>query len=94
MVEPSVECIVMSPICPHSLFARTVVFAADRTVTVKTSFERSNKAYVTIDGVEGFPIQPGDTVTIRKSDRYARLISFDQSFFEILSKKFIDHSNT
>ena len=94
VVEPSVECIVMSPICPHSLFARTVVFAADRTVTVKTSFERSNKAYVTIDGVEGFPIQPGDTVTIRKSGRYARLISFDQSFFEILSKKFIDHSNT
>lgn len=94
VVEPSVECIVMSPICPHSLFARTVVFADDRTVTVKTSFERTNEAYVTIDGVEGFPIRPGDRVTIRKSERYAKLISFDQSFFEILSKKFIDHTNS
>lgn len=93
VVEPSVECIVMSPVCPHSLFSRTVVFAADRTVTVRTSFECSNEAYVTIDGAEGFPIQPGDCVTVRKSGRYAKLISFDQSFFEILSKKFIDHSN-
>ncbi len=93
VVEPSVECIVMSPVCPHSLFARTVVFAADREVTVRTSFERSNEAYVTIDGAEGFPIRPGDCVTVRKSGRYAKLISFDQSFFEILSKKFIDHSN-
>lgn len=94
VVEPSVECIVMSPICPHSLFSRTIVYAADRTITVGTLFEHTNRAYVTIDGVEGFPIQPGDRVSIRKSDHYAKLICFDQSFFEILSKKMIDHSHT
>lgn len=76
VVEPSVECIVMSPICPHSLYARTVVFAANRIVTVKTSFERSNKAYVTIDGVEGFPVQPGDQILIRKSEQYGKTNQF------------------
>lgn len=91
VVEPSVECIVMSPICPHSLYARTVVFAPERKITVNTSFESSNDAYITIDGAEGFPLLPGDQVTVCKSEHHAKLINLDISFFEILSKKFIDH---
>lgn len=91
IVEPSIDCIVMSPICPHSLYARTVVYAANRTISVKTSFERSNDAYVTVDGVEGFQIAPGDQISVCKSNRYAKLINLDISFFEILSRKLIDH---
>jgi len=94
VVEPAMECIIMSPICPHSLFARTIVFSNERTVSVKTSFDRSNETYVTIDGVECFSISPGDRISVRKSPNYAKLISFDQSFFEILSEKFIDHNKT
>lgn len=91
IVEPDMECIVMSPICPHSLYARSMVFSPNHEISVKTSFERSNDAYITIDGVEGFPIAPGDLISVRMSKEYAKLISLDISFFEILSKKFIDH---
>ena len=94
IIEPSMECIVMTPICPHSLYARTVVYTPDRTIGVQASFESMNEAYVTIDGAEGFALSAEDRLFVSKADRSVKLIRFDRTFFEILSEKFIDHSNS
>ena len=92
VVEPCVDSIVMTPICPHSLlFTRTIVFSAERVLHVLTEYDRlSGSAYLTIDGEEGRMVASGSDVIIKRSERYVKLIDLDIPFFEILSKKFID----
>jgi len=87
IVNPNINSIILTPICPHTLSARPIIIGEND--QVKITLESSEeKVMVTIDGQEGFVLKPKDEVIIKKSDHIARLIAFkEKSFYAILREK-------
>ncbi|MBO5976291.1 MAG: NAD(+)/NADH kinase [Oscillospiraceae bacterium] len=89
LVEPTVENLILTPICPHALLARSCVLAPDRVVTVELSRLRG-KAMLSVDGVD-VDIQEGDTVRVRKSGHQTMLAHVgSKSFYDIVFEKLGD----
>jgi len=87
IVNPNINSIILTPICPHTLSARPFIIGEND--QVKITLESSEeKVMVTIDGQEGFTLRPNDEVIIKKSDYKARLITFkEKSFYAVLREK-------
>lgn len=89
LIQQSINCIALTPICPHSLFARTVIFKEDSVVTVKESRLNLQPIYTTIDGESGKQLEKGDSLVIKKADKKVKFIMIkDTSFYDIVSQKF------
>ena len=87
IVKPSINSIILTPICPHTLSARPFIISEDDQVKI-TLEVNEEEVMVTIDGQEGFALKPNDEVIIKKSDHKARLITFkEKSFYDILREK-------
>ena len=84
---------VITPICPHSLTARSIVLAKEDVVTVEVEQIRSNikeEAIISFDGREGLSIVPGDQVKIYKSQEVTPFIKATEvSFVQILKEKLL-----
>lgn len=88
VVDPQIETILLTPICPHSLFSRTVMFRPDVELVLTTP---SRPVYLTIDGEEGLLLSKGDRLVIKKAEKSARLIRIKhEDFYEILNRKLSD----
>lgn len=89
IIEPTIELISLTPICPHSLLNRTVLFSSSKIVTIAPSKKNCNPIYVTIDGQQGFKLKEDDKINIYKSNQKVKLIKLSQKpFFELLNNKF------
>ncbi len=89
IVEPSMKCIVMTPICPHSLSARSVVLDPDSVLTVHASCDDDTEVYLTTDGAKTVVVEKNDIVTVTSSDLTVDFISLkDKSFYRVLNEKF------
>lgn len=89
LVEPNVENLILTPICPHALLARSCVLAPDRVVTIEISRLRG-KAMLSVDGVD-VNIEDGDTVRVRKSGYQTMLAHVgSKSFYDIVFEKLGD----
>jgi NAD+ kinase len=87
IVNPNINSIIITPICPHTLSARPFIIGENDQVKIKLE-SSEEKVMVTIDGQEGFALEPNDEVIIRKSDHKAQLITFkEKSFYAILREK-------
>lgn len=89
ILEPEIECIQMTPICPHSLFSRTMVFNAKRVLEVK--HKGDSDVYFSVDGSECHFIENGDKIIIRQSNRKQQLIDIKgHSFFDAVNNKLMN----
>lgn len=89
ILEPEIECIQMTPICPHSLFSRTMVFNAKRVLEV--NHKNDSDVYFSVDGSECHFIKNGDKLIIRQSDKKQRLIDIKgHSFFDAVNNKLMN----
>jgi NAD+ kinase len=87
IVNPNINSIILTPICPHTLSARPLIIGENDQVKIKLE-SSEEKVMVTIDGQEGFVLKPKDEVIIKKSDHEARLITFkEKSFYTVLREK-------
>ncbi len=87
IVDPRIECIILSPICPHSLVERTVIFSSDSLFRVESA-EDTLQSFVSCDGRDSVVFGPGYKAVIKKADKKARFIRLkDDTFMEILHKK-------
>ena len=88
IVEPSAEAIILSPICAHMLGARTFVFSADRTLTVKAEKLHGRKAYLSVDGNAVTDLCNGDIIVVRRSPHPVLMADLGlRSFYEIAYEK-------
>ncbi|MDH3734565.1 MAG: NAD(+)/NADH kinase [Gemmatimonadota bacterium] len=87
IVVPTMECIVATPIAPHTLAVRPVVFPASTRITVELLTESDDLA-LTVDGQSGHALGPGDRVEIVRSEHSLRLIRLPgHPFFGVLRRK-------
>jgi len=87
IVFPSINAIVMTPICSHTLTNRPIVLPPD--VRIELAL-RSNEGgvYVTVDGQVGLKLEPEDQVIAEKSERSVELIApVDKAYFDVLRGK-------
>ena len=86
ILMPSVQAFVITPVSPHALTHRPVVVpdSVEIAIIVKTDME---KAFLSIDGQEGMPVENGDRVVCRKSDYAVKLLRIEKTFFDVLSTK-------
>lgn len=78
----------MTLICPHSLFARPMIFKADKKIKFVQDNKDNRKIYVCVDGNAPVMLEAGDIVEIRRSENKIHLINMnDNSFYNSLNKK-------
>lgn len=87
IIHPSLDAIIITPICPHTLTNRPIVVPNDVGVEVILK-SKDEGAVATFDGQVGFSLREEDVVEIRASEQKIRLIaSPDKNYFEILREK-------
>ncbi len=88
---PEAEMIIITPICPHSMTARSVIASSEDEITIEVPTERNYETPdlgLTLDGKGFIPLKSGDRISIKKSQSVTRLIKTDEStFFEALKSK-------
>ena len=88
VIEPHMNCILLTPICPHSLFSRSVLFSDDSEVCIRPHDGYSKEIYATIDGIRSFRINKDDSITVKRSHQTVRFIKLtNKNFYRILSDK-------
>lgn len=82
VVNPNVRVLIITPICPHTLNARSLVIPEDEGVQIIAECEPHERdVMMTVDGQIGIPIQCGDKISVRKADFPARLVVLDPWHF-------------
>lgn len=95
VVEPTMKCMVMTPICPHSLFARSVVFSHSSELVINASCDDDTQVYMTVDGAKTFVLKRTDTVLITSSELEVEFIDLkERSFYKVLNDKFAEKGDS
>jgi len=88
IVVPTVDAIVVTAICPHTLAVRPLVLPATAVVTIQPIPPWTDDVLVSFDGQVGQPIQPGERLEVRRAEQPIHLIRLGpESFFKRLRKK-------
>jgi len=90
IVDPSLSLLLLTPICPHTLYSRPVVVGPEPSLRVR--FRATDAPFqdctMTVDGQEAYSIDPGSDAVIRRASCRARLLRRPGwNFFEILRRK-------
>lgn len=94
VLSPDNSCFVVTPICPHSLINRSIVFSSEKQLKLTVNNDKNNNSFLSIDGEESFQINSESVITIEKSEYIARLIKIKpENFYEILNNKLLERRN-
>ena len=87
IIHPQLDCLVITPICPHTLTNRPIVVSGDALITI--SLQSVNEdVFLTLDGQVGFEVKHGDQIRIQRAERQTRLVqSRSKDYFEVLRTK-------
>ena len=87
ILVPGVDCLVATPICPHSLANRSIVLASSSELRLSL-LNPLQQAQLTFDGQETLAITPGDTVVVTRAPHPLCLIETGKrTFFQMLREK-------
>jgi NAD+ kinase len=87
IVEPTMEVMVITPICPHTLSIRPMIVPMDKTVEVTVHGKRE-EAIMVVDGQKSHSFKDGENVVFQKAERKALLVKTARSsFYNILRTK-------
>ncbi len=91
IVSPDADVLIVTPISPHSLTSKSIVFSKDAKVRIEVMDKRpgvSNDVYANYDGNTGISLCMHDVIDIQKTDSYTSLIKlYDLGFYEVLRNK-------
>src|SRR5437870_2094612 len=84
---PSMNAVVLTPICPFTLSNRPIVVPDDSMIEVRLK-TRNEEVALTLDGQVGFPLQANDRIVIRKSKTTFNLVQpANKNYFDVLRDK-------
>ncbi len=93
VISPDVKCMVVSPICPHTLQHRPVVVSATDTVRLQLDGEDGQGIYLTIDGQTTLPLNGRDTIYVTCAEKTGKLIRLSKPhFFTLVREKLTEWS--
>ncbi|MGH8471444.1 MAG: NAD(+) kinase [Gammaproteobacteria bacterium] len=74
IVHPSLDALVIVPLCPHSLSNRPLVVGGDSRIEIEIKTSEADQARLICDGEIGEVLRPGDRVLIEKGQGRVRLV--------------------
>ena len=87
VIDPDLQCIMLTPICTHSPLNRSLVFNEKSVITVKSS-KKNQKICISADGEKSIELSDDFEVKIKKSNYYAEFIRIkSDEFYDILNSK-------
>jgi NAD+ kinase len=81
LVHPSVESILLTPICPHTLNVRSLLVGVDHVVRIRLENVNRDVTLLTVDGQVSSPLEPLDEITFRRSELLGRFVALDGADF-------------
>ena len=91
IVDPRLDCLCVTPICPHSLYARPLVFRDSADLEIKNICQREKTLFLTVDGRINYELLIGESVRITRSPLKASFVKLkSDSFYERLRQKMND----
>ncbi len=86
VIDPCVESILLTPVCAHSVFSRSVVLGGASSLEI--THDNSGEAILSCDGQTAVVIPPEAVVSVKKSQKCASFIKIkNDTFIDILNKK-------
>ncbi len=91
IIDHHMNAFVMTPICPHRLAARSLLFSAERKIEVSpTTKPGEGELLLSLDGAPPIAIEHPESIIISSSSQSAKFITFgEKQFYEILSEKIV-----
>jgi NAD+ kinase len=91
VVEPKAEAMIITPICPHTLFSRSIILGPDKILEVRLN-SRNEEDILSIDGKTVVLNGPSKyLLRVTRSKKQLNLISFNpNAFFKVFKEKFIE----
>jgi NAD+ kinase len=87
ILTPELTAFILTPICPHTISNRPIVFLPKKEVRIEYKNSRV-PAEVCIDGFHTYPISKGEPLTLTYSDKRFKLVCMqDHDFFSTLRSK-------
>ena len=91
IVQPGMDCIVLTPVCAHSLQTCPCIVSGSSRIRFRLCPERKQTAELQIDGMDCGQLRAGDEVCITGSERRIRLLRIHPfHFFTLLRSKLIE----
>lgn len=88
IIHPRADAIVLTPIAPHTLTNRPIIVPGSEIIEIRPQVQGTqDEIFVTYDGQSGYPLQEGDIVRVRRSERTLKLVKAPRSYFELLREK-------
>lgn len=88
IVDPSIETILLTPVCPHSLFARSLLLSPDIRLRVSSrSVNGSDHIAVSVDGVAVASLGDAPSLYIRRAEKRLRFVCLEEKAFGVLLGK-------
>lgn len=83
VVAPYSKVMIITPICPHSLFNRSIIVSWEDEIRIELENRNKKKeeAIISLDGSTKIELQEGDTIRIKKAERKAKFIKIKQKGF-------------
>ena len=88
IVHPNLKCILITPICAHSLNARSVITPFESVITASTLPPYRCDAILSVDGKTSYTLKDTSYINIKKSDKSTKLLgTYSNSFFDNVREK-------
>jgi NAD+ kinase len=81
LVHPSVETILLTPICPHTLNVRSLLVSREDLIRIRLESQERDVTLLTVDGQVRFDLEPQDEILFSRSEHSARFISLNRANF-------------
>lgn len=91
IVDPSMELIVITPICPHSLHSRSEIVPAYKKIGI--NIKNFESGLIMLDGKNVGNLSEGEYMYVSKSDKQVNLVRMlDYSFYDTLRQKLVQRT--
>ena len=91
IAQPDGQLMILTPICPHTLTSRTIVFGADSRIRIEIPAANRGSQVAAFDGDTLVRLENGDYIEITKAETVTRVVKLDhRSFLDILKMKMYD----
>lgn len=89
IVMPTVDCMLITPICAHGLSQRTIMIPDDGEIELEMD-HMPGHAYITVDGQEGIDLNKGDLIRVSRFNKHKLKVvtSPKRDYFSLLREKF------
>ena len=91
VLDTALNAVIMTPVCPHSLISRSILFSSDKEIFVGSAFNGDeDKLDIIVDGEEKFRIKKGQNVSVKASEKSIKFVNISgRGFYEVLNQKII-----